>query len=127
MSKNAPGAGSGEEWETAGFGNCRENTAIVNTSPLASMWLQVDPWSSPPSPHGLGCGDLESQVEGAELLADFVDFPPGQLESLSQPVHSFLLRQNAPQQQSSIWIACAGTIDKARRNAKALIFVQYNI
>ena len=119
--EDSPGEG-----KTAGVGNSSENEEAAKTSLLAPTWLQVELCSSSLSPHGLGCEDLESQVEGAVLLDAGAFCPPGHSESLSQPVHSFLLRQNVPQQQSSIWTACAVTVDKARRNARVLIFRQCN-
>ena len=93
---------SAGEGKTDGVGNSSENKEAGKTSLLAPTWLQVEGSSSSLSPHGRGCGELEFQVGGVVSPDAGAVCPPGHSESLSQPVHSFLLRQNVPQQQSSI-------------------------
>ena len=111
--------GSGGELRIARTGTSRANTLADRISELGSMWLHVD--SSSSSPHGRGWGTLESQVEAVLGLSEFPAFFPGHAESAPQPVHSFLFRQNVPQQQSSIRTDCAATVDKAKRSARAFI------
>ena len=83
------------------------------------MWLQVESFSS--SPHGRGSAASNAHVEGALSLSDSVTLPTGHAESSPQPVHAFLFRQNAPQQQSSIWTVCDAAVDKASKSAKTFI------